>query len=503
MKVTQKKLDDGRLLIDAVASTAEVSNALNNAHLAFAQQMGMRPEKDKTVAQAAEERMGIKDLDSVVMNQAVEALVPFAIDKVGVIPAFPPQPEPKTALKRGQTFQFGLHLTPKPDYELTSYEPVSITIQEVSIDERQVDEQINQVAERYAEFVADDPHPVRKGDSCLLAMESYENGEKLPGLTTDARTYSAGAGLMPDGFDENIIGMDVGETKTFTFEGPGIDDEGNEIVETIECTVTVKEIQKKVAPVIDDAWVAKFMPMYKDVAAMRDDIRRGLNRQLSGEYENYKRNMAAGELAKRFQGSIADEVYESMSRNLMNNMRAEVEQQNMTWDQFVEQQGGEQQFNMMMMMQTRQMLVQGYALDALFRHEGLVVSDEDVQEACAAMNPQNPQGVRRQMEESGRGFALREAAERTIPKDWAQKEKLGFPVPMVDWLRQDRYYNQVKEWFTGDIAQQFFNTDELVRLLDEHRYKIDRSRKIWIVYMFLMWYKIYFVDKTVPKKPAA
>ncbi len=418
MKVTQKKLDDGRLLIDAVASTAEVSNALNNAHLAFAQQMGMRPEKDKTVAQAAEERMGIKDLDSVIMNQAVEALVPFAIDKVGVIPAFPPQPEPKTALKRGQTFQFGLHLTPKPDYELTSYEPVSITIQEVSIDERQVDEQINQVAERYAEFVADDPHPVRKGDSCLLAMESYENGEKLPGLTTDARTYSAGAGLMPDGFDENIIGMDVGETKTFTFEGPGIDDEGNEIVETIECTVTVKEIQKKVAPVIDDAWVAKFMPMYKDVAAMRDDIRRGLNRQLSGEYENYKRNMAAGELAKRFQGSIADEVYESMSRNLMNNMRAEVEQQNMTWDQFVEQQGGEQQFNMMMMMQTRQMLVQGYALDALFRHEGLVVSDEDVQEACAAMNPQNPQGVRRQMEESGRGFALREAAERIKANKW-------------------------------------------------------------------------------------
>ena len=402
MKVTQKKLDDGRLLIDAVASTAEVSNALNNAHLAFAQQMGMRPEKDKTVAQAAEERMGIKDLDSVVMNQAVEALVPFAIDKVGVIPAFPPQPEPKTALKRGQTFQFGLHLTPKPDYELTSYEPVSITIQEVSIDERQVDEQINQVAERYAEFVADDPHPVRKGDSCLLAMESYENGEKLPGLTTDARTYSAGAGLMPDGFDENIIGMDVGETKTFTFEGPG----------------TVKEIQKKVAPVIDDAWVAKFMPMYKDVAAMRDDIRRGLNRQLSGEYENYKRNMAAGELAKRFKGSIADEVYESMSRNLMNNMRAEVEQQNMTWDQFVEQQGGEQQFNMMMMMQTRQMLVQGYALDALFRHEGLVVSDEDVQEACAAMNPQNPQGVRRQMEESGRGFALREAAERIKANKW-------------------------------------------------------------------------------------
>lgn len=98
-------------------------------------------------------------------------------------------------------------------------------------------------------------------------------------------------------------------------------------------------------------------------------------------------------------------------------------------------------------------------------------------------------------------LTLREAAERAIPKDWAQKEKLGFPVPVVNWLRQDRYYNQVKEWFTGDIANKFFNTDMLVRVLDEHKAGADRSRKIWIVYMFLMWYKIYFIDQSVPAKP--
>ncbi len=105
--------------------------------------------------------------------------------------------------------------------------------------------------------------------------------------------------------------------------------------------------------------------------------------------------------------------------------------------------------------------------------------------------------------ESQTKLTLREASERAIPKDWAQKEKLGFPVPVVNWLREDRYYNQVKEWFTGDIAREFFNTDELVRLLDEHKAGADCSRKIWIVYMFLMWYKIYFVDKTVPEKPKA
>ena len=100
-------------------------------------------------------------------------------------------------------------------------------------------------------------------------------------------------------------------------------------------------------------------------------------------------------------------------------------------------------------------------------------------------------------------LALREAAERAIPKDWAQKEKLGFPVPMVNWLRQDRYYEQVKEQFTSELAARFFDTDELVRLLDEHKAGADRSRKIWIVSMFLLWYRIYFVDRTVPEKPAA
>ena len=63
----------------------------------------------------------------------------------------------------------------------------------------------------------------------------------------------------------------------------------------------------------------------------------------------------------------------------------------MTYEQFIEQQGGEQQFNMMMMMQTREMLVQGYALDALFRHEKLVLTDEDIEAACRSMSPQqNP-----------------------------------------------------------------------------------------------------------------
>ena len=96
-------------------------------------------------------------------------------------------------------------------------------------------------------------------------------------------------------------------------------------------------------------------------------------------------------------------------------------------------------------------------------------------------------------------IALRQAAERAIPSDWAQKEKLGFPVPVAGWLREGRYFETVREWFSDDTARRFFDADELMRLLDEHKAGADRSRKIWIVYMFLMWYKIYFVDGKKPE----
>ena len=90
-------------------------------------------------------------------------------------------------------------------------------------------------------------------------------------------------------------------------------------------------------------------------------------------------------------------------------------------------------------------------------------------------------------------FAMRQAAHRYLPDMVAEKKKLGFPVPIRIWLKEDKYYNIVKDAFTSPAAAEFFNVDEIVKLLDDHRNgKDDNSRKIWAIYMFLVWYKRYF-----------
>jgi asparagine synthase (glutamine-hydrolysing) len=90
-------------------------------------------------------------------------------------------------------------------------------------------------------------------------------------------------------------------------------------------------------------------------------------------------------------------------------------------------------------------------------------------------------------------YAMRIAALKACPPQTANKKKLGFPVPTRVWLREDKYYGIVKNCFTSPVAEKFFNTSELVSLLDDHRaMKYDYSRKIWTVFTFLIWYDVYF-----------
>ncbi len=93
-------------------------------------------------------------------------------------------------------------------------------------------------------------------------------------------------------------------------------------------------------------------------------------------------------------------------------------------------------------------------------------------------------------------YAMRQAALKKIPQKSADKKKLGFPVPIRVWLKEDKYYDLVKSEFLSESAKEYFNTGELVRLLDEHRAgKKDNSRKIWTVFMFLVWYKEFFINR--------
>lgn len=413
MHVTEKKTAEGVIHLDCEATAQEVNNVLREAGEAFAMSMGVRPQPGQTIADAVQAALGIADLDKVVEAQAIELLVPRALDRRNLVPAYPPKANPSQKFERGKRFAFTMDVTVKPTYELKSYDPVEVTVQPFVFDDSVIDKQMEELAQRYSTYVGTDPKPLEDGDACEIAMTISQNGEEIKALCTEGRTYLLGRGLMPEGFDEGLRGMEPGQTKEFSFDAPQLNEVGEEVSQTLDCKVTVKEVQKEVVPLIDDAWVKANLPGMETVQALRDDMRRVFEAQQREGYQNYVQQMVLSQLARRFEGRIADEIYEATRNQLVQNMQMEMQQQGVDFQQFVAANGGEQQFGMMLMMQTREVLVQGFCLDAVYRHQRMSLTDADLDAACLAMNPQgNPAYMRQQLEAAGRGFALRETAER-------------------------------------------------------------------------------------------
>ncbi len=86
---------------------------------------------------------------------------------------------------------------------------------------------------------------------------------------------------------------------------------------------------------------------------------------------------------------------------------------------------------------------------------------------------------------------FRDIAHETLESKVSDKKKLGFPVPIRVWMKDDDVYNTIKVRF--EKASEFFNVKKIIKLLDDHRNgKKDNSRKVWTIYIFLLWYDIYF-----------
>lgn len=91
--------------------------------------------------------------------------------------------------------------------------------------------------------------------------------------------------------------------------------------------------------------------------------------------------------------------------------------------------------------------------------------------------------------------ALREAAKKVIPNESYKKKKLGFPVPLREWIREDDLYNEIKKAFNSSTAKKYFDIKRINKLLEDHRNrKKDCYKKVWAIYTFIVWYDQFFKE---------
>jgi trigger factor len=424
MKIKQSETTDGKIELQITAPAAKVKEALRFIDFQLAMQNGMNPQSAENLSAAVKEKVGEAYYNSFIDYQVMNFLAPFAVTQEKLAIIGPPKVTTSNVqVDPSKDLAFTAVVIPKPSYELEDFSPVKIQVPQAKVNEAEVDQQLVMIAESYATFEKDADHPVQDGNDLLFSISTVdESGEEVKQLTAQRRAYTLGQGFLPKEFDEGLLGMEVGETKTFDVASKDFnrsDLEDPEKTATFTFTVTVLEVQQKVIPAITDSWVEKNIPGMKTVPELREEVRKQGLAARQQEVTGATSFLAASEFAKRFKGSIPDELYELTRDDILQTLQANLKAQGKTLQDFIkEQAGGEQQFSMQIMMQTREVLTQSFSLDALARHLKLEVTDEDIEATFSLMAPGHEQEARREFELTGRMYQIYEGALRNKANKW-------------------------------------------------------------------------------------
>ncbi|WP_350454209.1 trigger factor [Slackia heliotrinireducens] len=314
--------------------------------------------------------------------------------------------------------EFSVDMVLCPEMELSSYEPVHIKVNSLEVTDAMVDAQVAQVLEMASTYEPTD-EPVAEGRVIQVEMETQVNGKPATGLSGKNMPLNLDPTMVPKELIERATGMVKGEEREFEFSmlNPQTPAARPDL---FHVKLKVLDIREKKTPELTDELVATTIsPLDGTVEKFREHVREDMKAELDRRNEQQTAQQLDSELAKRLQGSISDMLLQRAGQDAMANMQQSLAQQGMNMQQYMQQMGMEQQqFQMMMMVQARESLRQGFALDALARHLKLELTDEDIEAALHQMSPGNEQAMRANFDKNDAWFLVNDIAMRMKAHNW-------------------------------------------------------------------------------------
>lgn len=317
MKSAVETLSPTRAKLTVEVPFEELKPSLDAAYKKVAQQVNIPGFRKGKVPQAVLDRQGYRGF---VLDEAINDVLPKkyieALQENDLEPLAQPDIE-VTKFEDNEPLEFTAEVDIKPEITLPAYEGLEAEVEDVTVTDDDVDEQVLALRERFA-TLNDVEREAADGDFVVIDLVAKKDGEVVEGAEVSGMSYKVGRGGMLEGLDEALLGLKAGDDKTFSSELVG----GDLVGEPVEVQVKVTQVQEQELPAFDDEF-AQLASEFDTAEELATDVRERLGRGKRLEQAAAARDAVLEKLLEQVEIPLPDTIV----ADELNSRRQNIEQQ--------------------------------------------------------------------------------------------------------------------------------------------------------------------------------
>lgn len=379
MNANWEKTENNKGNLTVEVDAERVNHALDEAFKKVVKQVevpGFR--KGKVPRFIFEQRFGVEAL----YQDAVDILLPEAYSEAVEETEIEPVEQPEIdieQIEKGKNFIFTATVTVKPEVKLGTYKGLEVVDKDTTVSEEDIDNELEQLRERFAELVVKEEGEAENGDTVVIDFEGTIDGEPFEGGSAENHSLEIGSNSFIPGFEEQLIGVKPGDEKEVTVTFP--DDYQAEELSGKEATFQVKihEIKRKELPELDDEFAKDANENVETLDELKQDIRQRLEEQKEQEAENAKRDSVVEKASENAEIDIPDPMIENELDRMVQEFEQRFQAQGITPDMYYEITGtSKDDLREQFRDDAEKRIRANLTLEAIAKEENVEVSQEDV-----------------------------------------------------------------------------------------------------------------------------
>ncbi|CAN5415348.1 trigger factor [soil metagenome] len=389
MKSAVETLSPTRAKLTVEVPFEELKPSLDAAYKKIAQQInvpGFR--RGKVPPTVIDRQVGRAAVLDEAINEALPKLYVEALQANELEPLAQPEID-ITKFEDNETLEFTAEVDIRPEVELPDYSGLAVTVDDVTVTDQDVEEQVQNLRERFASL-SEVERAAADGDFVVMDLVAKKDGEVVEGAEATGMSYQVGKGGMLEGLDEALTGLSAGDEATFTSQLVG----GDMLGEDVEVEVKVSSVKEQELPELDDDF-AQTASEFATVAELNDDVRTRLSRGKRLEQAAAARDALLEKLLDLVEVPLPDTIVESELTARRDQIQQQLSMAGITMEAYLD---GEEQtvdeFEADLEKRVRDAVAAQFVLDQVAKTEEIGVNEGELQEHLmrrAQQSGQNPQ----------------------------------------------------------------------------------------------------------------